>query len=177
MKRKRKKRVRRRWRRRLDTSKLVEDIVAASGATVAKNRNSTVLTMNPDKMRDAVKVLTSEAPEFYHLTTITGVDVGSTIDVYYHFWKGREFLSLKTNVPKENPVLDSLCDVLPSALFYEAEVKDLLGVLFKGNPMIFKGSRLLDQKFLLPDEYPAQVPPPLRKEADPEKIRKMMGLE
>jgi NADH:ubiquinone oxidoreductase subunit C len=153
----------------LDTNKL-EDIVAKTGAQVSTNRTSTVLTVASDKVRDACKLIVSQMPDFYHLTTITGVDEGSMIDLLYHFWKGREFLSVKTSLPKNNAVLDSLSDLLPSSLLYEAEVKDLLGVVFKGNP-------LMDRKLLLPDSYPPQAPPPLRKEADPEKLRKMMELE
>ena len=153
----------------MDNSKL-QDIVTKTGALVANNRSSTVLKVAPDKVKDACKMITSEMPEFYHLSTITGVDIGTTIDVFYHFWKGREFLSVKTTVPKENPVLDSLSDFLGSSLLYEAEVKDLLGISFRGNP-------LMDRRLLLPDSYPTEAPPPLRKEADPEKIRKMMELE
>jgi NADH:ubiquinone oxidoreductase subunit C len=153
----------------LDNSKL-QEIAAKTGAQVQTNRASTVLTLSSAKVRDACNLITTEMPEFYHLTTITGVDVGNAIEVFYHFWKDKEFLSVKTSVPKENPVLDSLSDLLPSSLLYETEVKDLLGVSFKGNP-------LMDRKLLLPDDYPSQAPPPLRKEADPEKIRKMMELE
>jgi len=109
-------------------------------------------------------------PEFYHLTTITGLDEGNTIGLFYHFWKGREFLSIKTSIPKTNPDIDSLNEILPASLLYEAEVKDLVGVNFKGNP-------LMNRKLVLPDNYPAEAPPPLRKEANPEKIRKLMELE
>jgi membrane-bound hydrogenase subunit beta len=153
----------------LDANKL-QEIVAKTGASIARNRDSTVLTITPDKIRDACKMLVVELPEFYHLSTITGRDTGKAIDVTYHFWSGREFLSVRTSIPKENPLLDSLSDILPSCLLYEAEVKDMLGVLFNGNP-------LMGRKLLLPDDYPVEAPPPLRKEADPEKIRKMMELE
>jgi membrane-bound hydrogenase subunit beta len=155
-------------KRKLEPSEL-ESIASRTGAQISKSRSSTVLTVGSDKVRDACAILTRENPEFYHLTTVTGLDEGKTIGIFYHFWKGREFISVKTSVPKENPALDTLSDLLPSSLLYEAEVKDLLGVIFKGNPM-------MDRRLLLPDSYPAQAPPPLRKEADPQKIREMMGL-
>ncbi|MDG6907015.1 MAG: NADH-quinone oxidoreductase subunit C [Nitrososphaerota archaeon] len=148
----------------------VDSIAAKIGATIANNQNSTTLTVDPAMVKEACRMIVSEMPEMYHLTTITGVDEGSTIEVYYHFWEGKQFLSVKTSVNKETPVIDSVSDFLPSSLLYEAEVKDLLGVLFKGNPM-------MDRRLLLPDNYPVEAPPPLRKEADPEKIRKMMELE
>ena len=133
-------------------------------------RHSIVLTILPEKLRDVCKLIDDEMPEFYHLTTITGLDEGNTIGLFYHFWKGREFLSIKTSIPKTNPDIDSLNEILPASLLYEAEVKDLVGVNFKGNP-------LMNRKLVLPDNYPAEAPPPLRKEANPEKIRKLMELE
>lgn len=153
----------------MDSNK-VNSLASKVGATITRNHNSTTLTVDSARVKDACRMILSDIPEMYHLTTITGVDEGTTIEVYYHFWEGKEFLSVKTSINKENPVIDSVSDFLPSSLLYEAEVKDLLGVLFKGNPM-------MDRKLLLPDNYPAEAPPPLRKEADPEKIRKMMELE
>jgi NADH:ubiquinone oxidoreductase subunit C len=153
----------------LDDGKL-EVIVTKTGAQVTKDRRSTVLTVSSDKVREMFKILQEELPDFYHLSTITGFDEGGTIGVLYHFWKGQEFLSIKTSVPKENAALDTISDLLPAAILYEAEVKDLLGVEFKGN-------RVARQRLILPDSYPPDAPPPLRKEADPEKIRKMMQLE
>ena len=153
----------------MDTEK-VKDLATKLGASISTTRSSTVLTIRPENVLEACQLLTKELPDFYHLTTITGVDEGSTISLYYHFWRSREFLSLKTAIPKENPTIASVCGVLPSSLLYEAELQDLLGVVFEGNPL--KGRRLL-----LPDTYPVEAPPPLRKEADPEKIRKLMELE
>ena len=153
----------------MDSNKLA-NIAAKVGAQVTTDRNSTILNVSPDKLVESYKLLLEEMPEFYHLITITGLDEGNLISVYYHFWKDRDFLSIKTSVPKENPVLDSISDLLPAALLYEVEVKDMLGVSFNRNPMN-------KQKLLLPDDYPVEVPPPLRKEASPEKLRKLMKLE
>lgn len=108
--------------------------------------------------------------DFYHLTTITGIDEGQSLSLYYHFWYKKEFLSLKTSVPKNNPTIPTVSDLLPASVLYEAELQDMLGINFEGN-------RLSGRRLLLPDNYPVNAPPPLRKEADPEKIRKMMGLE
>lgn len=132
-------------------------------------RKSHVITVEPGRLADALRSV-SESGDLYHLSTITGVDEGETISVYYHFWKGKEFLTIKTQVPKTDPRLQSAGELMPAAILYEAEIKDLLGVVFEGNPFMAK-------RLLLPDNYPPQAPPPLRKEADPEKIRKMMELE
>jgi NADH-quinone oxidoreductase subunit C len=152
----------------MDDSKL-QEIVSIVGAQLDKGRKAFTITVIQDRLKDTCKLVISE-PGFYHLSTITGVDEGTSISIFYHFWKGTEFISVKTSVPKDKPVLNSLTDVIPAALFYEAEVQDLLGVVFEGNP-------LMGKRLLLPDNYPPQAPPPLRKEADPEKIRKLMELE
>jgi len=147
----------------------VSKISAAVGGQAGTLRHSSLLTVATERVLEAC-ILVVEDGQFYHLSTITGLDEGETIAVFYHFWKGNGFITVKTSVPKADPKLPSVSASLPSALFYEAEVMDMLGVVFEGNPMVGK-------KLLLPDAYPPQAPPPLRKEADPEKIRKMMGLE
>jgi Ni,Fe-hydrogenase III component G len=152
----------------LDDAKLNE-IAAKVGAQITKDRRSTVLTVSTDKFRDVFRIFKEEMPDFYHLSTVSGFDEGTSIAIIYHFWKGKEFLSIKTSVPKQEATIDSVSDIVPAALLYEAEVKDLLGVEFVGNPFA-------RQKLILPDSYPPEAPPPLRKEADPEKIRKMMEL-
>jgi len=147
----------------------LQPIAAETGGTITTSKKSTTLTVLPDRLLAACTGVAS-LPGFYHLTTITAMDTGDQIDVMYHFWKGTTFATVRTSVPKTNAKLPSLSNALPAAQLYEAEVKDLLGVVFEGNPF-------MKSKLLLPDEYPKDAPPPLRKEADPAKIRRMMGLE
>jgi NADH:ubiquinone oxidoreductase subunit C len=147
----------------------VSEISAAVGGQVGTLHHSSLVTVARERVLEAC-MLVVEDGQFYHLSTITGLDEGETIAIFYHFWKGTGFITVKTSVPKADPRVPSVSASLPSALFYEAEVMDMLGVVFEGNAMVGK-------KLLLPDAYPPQAPPPLRKEADPEKIRKMMGLE
>ncbi len=146
----------------------IDELATQIDAQIIRNHKSTVLVVNPDHLKEACKLIVEAG--FYHLSTITGIDEGPSISVFYHFWQGKQFLSVKIAVSKENPVIPSQSDIIPAALLYEAEVKDLLGVVFQGNQM-------MDRKLLLPDSYPPGAPPPLRKEADPEKIRRMMELE
>ena len=139
------------------------------GGSVTTHVKTVELNVPPDKVLEACKSVSS-MPGLYHLSTVTGLDLGEEIGILYQFWQGRGFVVVRTVVPKTDARLQSISGSLPSATFYEAEIQDLLGVSFEGNPYL--GKRLL-----LPDDYPAEAPPPLRKEADPKKIRKMMGLE
>jgi F420H2:quinone oxidoreductase subunit B/C len=144
-------------------------LATALGGSLKVGPKSTVLEVEPTKVAAACLGVKS-LPGMYHLSTITGVDSGDSIALLYHFWLGTRFFVVATAVPKTSCRVESISKAIPSASLYEAEIQDLLGVTFEGNPYV--GRRLL-----LPDDYPAEAPPPLRKEADPEKIRKMMGLE
>lgn len=144
-------------------------LAARLGGTLTTHVKSTELNVPPEKVVEACTSVAS-LPGLYHLSTITGLDTGERIEVLYQFWYERSFVVVRTAVPKSDPRVHSICTALPAAVLYEAEIQDLLGVVFEGNPY-------LGRKLLLPDTYPAEAPPPLRKEADPEKIRKMMELE
>jgi len=147
----------------------LESIAASLEGQVSKGKKYQLISVKPQRVVEACKAV-SALPGFYHLSTITALDLGKEISVYYHFWRGREFFAVRANVSKDNPSIPSVTAVLPSATLYEAEVADLFGVRFEGNPMT-------GRKLLLPDTYPKDAPPPMTREADPEKIRKMMGLE
>lgn len=151
------------------SSEEIESLARKLKGKTSKSMNSTVILVDPARVLDAcLSVASFEG--FYHLTTITAVDIWEDIELTYHFWKGRSFVSVRTKVSKKKPEIQSIAASLPSAVLYEAEIRDLFGVTFVGNP--YTGKRLL-----LPDDYPDDLPPPLRAEADPETIRKRMKLE
>ncbi|MGO9644862.1 MAG: NADH-quinone oxidoreductase subunit C [Candidatus Bathyarchaeia archaeon] len=105
-----------------------------------------------------------------HLATITGLDLGENLGITYHFIQGQETIHVRTYVPKTNPAALSIVDLIPGAILYEMEIHDMFGVTFTGNPWI-------NQKLLLPDDWPADLPPPLLKTSKPAEIRKRLGLE
>jgi NADH-quinone oxidoreductase subunit C len=105
-----------------------------------------------------------------HLMTITGLDLGQNLVIIYNFCQERDTIHVKTSVPKTNPVAVSIVDIVPGAILYEMEVHDMFGVEFIGNPW-------KDQKLLLPEEWPNDLPPPLLKTTKSEQIRKRLGLE
>ena len=94
--------------------------------------------------------------EFRHLCTITGLDDGDTLAFIYHVARADgTVLSLKTRVPKTNPVLRTITDVFPDGTSYERELVDLLGARVEGLP---EGNR-----YPLPEGWPAGQYP-LRKD-------------
>ena len=151
------------------SSEDLQGLAAKLGGSLTPGAKTTILSVPSERIADACREVSS-LPGLYHLSTITGLDQGDAIVLLYHFWEGRRFVQVRTTVPKSAPRLKTVSEFIPSATLYEAEIQDLLGVAFEGNPYLGK-------KLLLPDDYPADAPPPLRKDADPEKIRKMMKLE
>lgn len=93
---------------------------------------------------------------FSMLSTITGIDQGDMFGLIYHLVKEPGImLNIKTGIPKDKPVLQTVTGYFPSAEMYEREMADLLGIDVKGLP---EGNR-----YPLPDDWPAGVYP-LRKD-------------
>jgi Ni,Fe-hydrogenase III component G len=95
---------------------------------------------------------------FTHVSTISGLDLGKELGVIYHLIEEKPIaitLSLRANVPKENPKLSTLVKVIPGSELYEREVHELYGVRFTGHPDL--------SHLILPDKWPSGVYP-LRKE-------------
>lgn len=114
--------------------------------------DDTVVTLTPENLRPAVQTLIDRF-DLRHLSTITGIDTGTEIELLYHFWDG-EGLTLRTVLPREGSHIVTLIDLIPGAAFYEREVSEMLHVLFEGHPM--------PDPLLLPDDWEGE--PPLRKE-------------
>ncbi|HAF71464.1 MAG: NADH dehydrogenase (Ubiquinone) 30 kDa subunit [Acetothermia bacterium 64_32] len=86
----------------------------------------------------AVRALKDLGP--LHISIISGADVGEEIELLYHFAVGfgteggEVMVTLKLTIPKSDPVVPSLCEVLPGAETTEREKIEFLGVRFEGIP-------------------------------------------
>jgi NADH:ubiquinone oxidoreductase subunit C len=112
--------------------------------------NDTFVTLRADSIRPAAQVLVDRFG-LRHLSTITGQDTGGEIELLYHFWDGRG-LTLRALLPREEPRIATLTDLIPGAAFYEREVSEMLDVTFEGHPD--------PRALLLPDDWEDE--PPLR---------------
>jgi NADH-quinone oxidoreductase subunit C len=65
----------------------------------------------------------------------------------------KQRVRLRVFLPSDEPVIDSITSVWPSANFYEREVFDLFGVRFSGHPNL--------RRIMMPDEWEGH---PLRKD-------------
>jgi len=82
--------------------------------------------------------------------------VGGTLSVYYHIesTKLQHKLCLKTSVPRENPVVNSVYYVWRHSDWHEREAYDLLGIKFQNHPDL--------RRILMPYDWEAGHP--LRKD-------------
>jgi len=78
-----------------------------------------------------------EQTHFDYLFCLSGVDWGEELGVVYHLESttNRHMLvvKVKTN-DRENPTLDSVCDIWTTAEFHEREVFDFFGIKFNNHP-------------------------------------------
>jgi NADH:ubiquinone oxidoreductase subunit C len=128
-----------------------------------------VIQVSPENVPTALRLLTGKLG-VKRLSTITGLDVGDGIGLDYQFSESNRIIAIRTIVPKTSLRMESCTTIIPGAILYEMEIHDMFGVVFQGNPW-------MDRKLLLPDNYPADMPPPLLKTTSTEKIRKAVGLE
>lgn len=110
--------------------------------------DETVVALSPECVQPAAQVLV-ERFDLRHLSTITGQDTGNEIELLYHFWDGQG-LTLRTSLPRDEPRILSLVDLIPGAAFYEREVSEMLGVTFEGHPD--------PRPLLLPDDWDGEAP-------------------
>jgi len=93
---------------------------------------------------------------FTILCTITGLDDGATLGFIYHMARIDGItLNIKIDVPKDNPVIQTMTKYFSCAEIYEREVIDLLGAKVEG---LGDGIR-----YPLPDNWP-KGEYPLRKD-------------
>jgi len=148
----------------------LQTYAAQSNSKVSVPRkDETFIEVDQEHIKDFISHLVNDL-RILHLATMTGLDLGQNIGIVYHFFQDENTINVKSTVPKTQPTALSIVDIIPGAILYEMEIHDLFGVTFTGNPWI-------NQKLLLPDDWPADLAPPLLKTTKPAEIRKRLHLE
>ncbi len=127
-------------------------------------RNRRIFTEIPVEKFDEIFAFTVNQMHFDAISTITGMDSGSSFTIMYHLNReGRILLNLAISVSKDKPSIKTVTPYFLSADIYEREIMDLLGIQVEG---LSVGSR-----YPLPDSWPINEHP-LRKDwkaSQPEK--------
>lgn len=85
----------------------------------------------------AQQLKTDEETKFDYLINLTGVDWPENLSVVYHLTSTvhRHTIVLKTFTNgRENPAVDTVCDIWRTAEWHEREAFDLLGIRFNNHP-------------------------------------------
>ena len=96
-----------------------------------------------------------------YLSAITGLDLGveaGELEVLYHFCTASAVITLRVRLPREEPVVPSLSEIIPSAEAFERELREMFGVEISGLKT--------PERLYLPDDWPEGIYP-LRKDFDP----------
>lgn len=127
-----------------------------SKETTAPEPNRLDVVIDATDLLAAVKEMHST--NWGYLATITGLDLGidaGEIELLYHFCAGAAIVTLRVRTPRDDPFVPSICEIIPSASFYERELIEMLGVTIVNTPNT--------QRLFLPDDWPIGVYP-LRKD-------------
>jgi len=92
---------------------------------------------------------------FDSLMCLSALDRGDALSVVYHLHSMslRHKAALRVDLPRANPVVETVCGVWRTAEWHEREAYDMLGVRFEGHPDL--------RRILLPNDW---VGYPLRKD-------------
>jgi NADH-quinone oxidoreductase subunit C len=83
----------------------------------------------------AVLTTARESLGIMHLSFITVVDREGTFELTYELLDLRGVsVRVKTTIVSEEPVIDSVTGIYPTANWHEREAYDMFGVAFKGHP-------------------------------------------
>ncbi len=128
----------------------------ALAPAIAAPRARRVTCLAPREVVREVLEHAVEALGFDRLCAVTGYDERTTFAASYALSRpDGTVLSLRTQVPRERPVLRSVTDRFPGAANYERELVDLFGFEVEGLPP--------GKRYPLPDDWPLDSKP-LRKD-------------
>jgi len=112
----------------------------------------------PEALKIAVRAL--QKARWGYFAALTGLDLPAPagakpedghIEGLYHFCEGAAVLTLRVRLPYARAQVESLCEVIPSALLYEREFSEMYGVDVLQSPM--------KTRLLLADDWPEDVYP------------------
>lgn len=127
------------------------------------------VVLKRDDLVAAVKALVDA--RWGYLSAITGLDLPwpktppkpdtppappleDQLEVLYHFVEGAAVVTLRVRIPYSEAWVPSVCEPVPTATFYERELREMFGIEIPGTPVT--------DRLCLPDDWPDGVYP-LRK--------------
>lgn len=124
-----------------DKIRFIENMALETGIVKPRRR---LYVVKPEDVRKIFENLIEKfSYESFYLSTLIGTDIKDQgkirLDYYIVLLPEEETIVIRTFIPRDNPVVQSIIDIVPGALSGECETHDLLGVVFKGNPFLKRG--------------------------------------
>jgi membrane-bound hydrogenase subunit beta len=152
----------------LTPEQVVERIARTCGGSIIETRigeNREGAKKNPnyniwiDIERDSLKAAIKTLMEIHypHFSVISGNDDGDTIRLLYHFSiyygtkHGEYTVTFGVRVPKDDPTIPTISDLIPGTVFSEREKQEFLGIRVIGIPD--------SRRLFLPEDFPEGVYP------------------
>jgi Ni,Fe-hydrogenase III component G len=130
----------------------------------APEPNRVDLVVEPGRLLECVKPLVEA--RWGYISAITGLDHGpeaGRLEVLYHFCNRAACVTLRVPLPREAPVVPSICGVIPAATLFERELMEMFGVVCEGTPdprRLFLPDDWPDGKYPLRKDFTVSAPPP-----------------
>jgi NADH:ubiquinone oxidoreductase subunit C len=106
-------------------------------AEFLENKQYVDFIVPEEKMLKACKLLTeNDELALDYLISLTAVDWKTHFMVVYHINSSRHnhTVVMKVKADRENPVVNTVCKVWPTAEFHERETFDMFGIHFRNHP-------------------------------------------
>ncbi|MEM0026381.1 MAG: NADH-quinone oxidoreductase subunit C [Ignisphaera sp.] len=124
-----------------DVIKIVERHAVEKGSI---KPDRMIFVVKPESVRKLFEELVERVGyEWFYLSTVVGADMKEEnrfrLDYYVVVLPEERTIVIRTYIPRDQPVIDSIVDIVPAAFSAENETYDLLGIVFKGNPALRRG--------------------------------------
>jgi NADH-quinone oxidoreductase subunit C len=122
------------------------------------DRNELTIYIERTSIRDACRILMDSGTKYDALMDVTCVDWypnNPRLEIVYHLFSSstKKRVRLKVRLSDDDPSIDSLTPLWPSANFFEREVFDLFGIRFHEHPNL--------KRIMMPEGWDGH---PLRKD-------------
>ncbi len=105
------------------------------------------LSVEPKDLPAVIAGLKEAVPGMWYIATISGVDLGESFEIVYHFGHDSGAVNIKTRIPRAHPHIESITPLIPGAVLYERELQDLFGMTVEHLPD--------PRPLVTPDDWPA----------------------
>lgn len=130
----------------LDILALIDELNTKFNGSLKASDDGKAIIAEKGEIKPLLSIL-KEEQGFNMLVDITSVDYEKNFTVVYHLMSqsNAELIRIKTDLPPENPEIESVTGLWKSADVMEREIFDLMGIVFKGHENL--------KRILCPDDF------------------------